>query len=96
MLPSGSFIQQIKKKKRRRSFDMGLLKAFKYKGKKEKAKDNLIKLLEEINQEMGMNATENDSEDMQSQDTIKRLQNQMKMPITLGGPTSATKGKSDI
>lgn len=45
---------------------------------------------------MGMNATENDSEDMQSQDTIKRLQSQMKMPITLGGPASATKGKSDI
>lgn len=58
-------------------------------------KDNIAKLLVEINHEMGMNATEEDSEDAESVDTIKRLQNNMKQPFTKGGKTTKG-GPSDI
>ena len=55
-------------------------------------KNNLAKLLDDINKEMGMNATLNESDDEESIDTIKRLNNMIKQPFTMG---SATKGATE-
>ena len=57
-------------------------------------KNNLAKLLDDINNEMGMNATMNESDEEESIDTIKRLNNMMKQPLTLGSP-SKTDGFED-
>ena len=82
MYPDKSAIQEERNKKRRKSFDLTLLKEFKDKHSKtppkKQIKQNIAKLLVEINHEMGMNATEEDSEDNESLDTIKRLQNTLK------------------
>ena len=63
--PDKQAVVDEKNKKRRKSFDLTLLKEFKYKheGKTKKAKENLARLLEGINHEMGMNATEKESDD---------------------------------
>ena len=42
--------------------------------KVKKMKQNMVKLIETINQEMGMNITEKDSDEEASLDTIKKLQ----------------------
>lgn len=41
---------------------------------------------------MGINATEEESDDDESEDTIKKLQTCMKQPLTLGGPSPTKKG----
>jgi hypothetical protein len=64
LYPDKSAIQEAKTKKRRKSFDIRVLKEFKdhmQTPPKKKIKDNIAKLLVEINHEMGMNATEEDS-----------------------------------
>lgn len=104
MYPDKSAVQEAKTKQRRKSFDITVLREFKRDHQKtppkKKLKDNIAKLLVEINHEMGMNATEEDSEgDLESLDTIKRLQQNLKQPLppatkdpttTKGG--TATKG----
>jgi hypothetical protein len=70
--PDMEIIEKLRKQKRRNSFDLSMLKSKQSKVKK--MKQNMVKLIETINQEMGMNITEKDSDEEGSLDTIKKLQ----------------------